>query len=487
MSKVPPKMMMTVYRKDLPTFARKSFSILNHGDLWLDNWHIEAICYQLQRVISGRCRRLIINLPPRCLKSHLSSIALPAFMLGQNPSQKIACVSYSQNLSEKHSSDCRRLVESPWYRAVFPSVRLVRSTAAEIETSQGGYRLATSTEGTLTGRGGNPVIIDDPLNAIDGNSSAARDSANKWYSTTLLSRLNDPSMGAIIVIMQRLHEDDLVGHIMKLEQWDVLNLPAIAPADMRVALSDSRNYFWRQGELLHPARLSHAVLQNRKRSMGTDVFNAQYLMAPVPETGNMIRRHWLKYYDPPLVREHGDMIVQTWDTAMKTGPANDYSVCLTFYVRNKNEYYLIDVFRKRLEFQDLLKEVAPLAAKFGADTVLIEEIGSGIPFAQMARNLGVQGVQGIPDRRDKITRVRSAIPKIEGGSLFLPKSAPWLDDLLSECLGFPNVKHDDQVDALSQFLNWRTNSDSSFFEADFGWGDDSGAPDPDSLLWRRRG
>jgi hypothetical protein len=189
-------------------------------------------------------------------------VALPAYMLGQNPAKKIVYVSYSQSLSEKHSSDNRRLVESPWYRSVFPAVRLVRSTAAEIETAHGGYRLATSTEGTLTGRGGGPVIIDDPLNANDGYSNTAREAVNRWYSQTLLSRLNDPSMGTIIVIMQRLHEDDLVGYITKLEQWEVLNLPAIAPIDMHVPLSDCRSYFWRQGELLHPARLSHTVLQN---------------------------------------------------------------------------------------------------------------------------------------------------------------------------------------------------------------------------------
>jgi predicted phage terminase large subunit-like protein len=483
MSKAPPKAAIAAYRSDLTAFAGKSFLILNPGATWVDNWHIEAICYQLQRVISGRCNRLIVTAPPRTLKSHLGSVVLPAFLLGLDPTKRIIDVSYSQILSEKHGLDCRRLIEHHWYRTVFPSVRLVRSTAAEIETDRGGYRLATSTEGTLTGRGGNPIIIDDPLNANDGG--AAREAVNRWYSTTLLSRLDDPS-GAIVVIMQRLHEDDLVGHLMKLGQWDILNLPAIAPNDIEVPLSDYRKHFWKKDELLHPARLSHAVLADRKRNMGTDVFNPQYLMAPTPEAGNMIRRDWLKYYDPPLARQEGDLIVQSWDTAMKGGPANDYSVCLTFLVRNKNEYYLLDVFRKRLEFQDLLKEVTPHAAKFGAATVLIEEQASGIPFVQMARSLGLQGVIAIRQRLDKQTRLRSAIPKIEAGSLFVPKSAPWLDDFLSECLGFPNVKHDDQIDALSQFLNWRTNREGSVFEADFGFDDAPGAPDPDTLLWHLR-
>jgi len=487
MSKAPPHVMMTAYRRDLLTFSRKSFSVSNSGTQWKDNWHLEATCYQLRRVLQGNCKRLIITLPPRSLKSHLGSIALPAYMLGIDPTSKIVSVGYSQSLSEKHSSDFRRLVESSWYGSVFPGVRLARSTAAEIETDRGGYRLATSTEGTLTGRGGDVIILDDPLNAKDGYSKHARDNTNRWYSTTLPTRLNDPSTSAIVIIMQRLHEDDTVGYVSKLGHWDILNLPAIAPADMYVPLSDCRKYFWRRGELLHPARLSQAVLEDRKRDMGTDAFNAQYLMAPIPEFGNIIRRDWLKSYDPPLVPQAGDLVVQSWDTAMKAGVANDYSVCHTFRVRNKNEYYLVDVLQKRLEFQDLLKIVAPHATRFGADAVLIEEQASGIPFVQMARSLGVQGVIPIKDRRDKETRLRSAIFKIEAGSLFLPRSAPFLDDFLIECLGFPNVKHDDQVDALSQFLNWRTNSECSIFEADFGWDDDPGAPDPDDVLRRRRG
>jgi predicted phage terminase large subunit-like protein len=379
------------------------------------------------------------------------------------------------------------LIEHPWYRTVFPGLRLDRSAANEVATDRGGYRLATSTDGTLTGRGGDLVVLDDPLNANDAYSITAREGVNRWYSRTLLSRLDDPVRAAIIVIMHRLHEDDLVGHLIKLGQWKVLNLPAIAPFDMSVPLSHYRKHLWKKDELLHPARLSHAVLEDRKRNMGTDAYYAQYMGAPSPEAGNMIRRNWLKYYDPPLARQAGDQIVQSWDTAIKVGPANDYSVCLTFLIRNKNEYHLIDVFRKQMEFQDLLKEVAPHAAKFNARTVLIEEVASGIPFVQMAKTLGVQGVLGIKDRRDKITRLRSAIPKIENGSLFLPKSASYLDDFLFECLGFPSVKHDDQVDALSQFLVWRINGDASFFQADFGWDDDLGAPDPEALLWRRFG
>src|ERR1700730_9754544 len=465
MSKLPINIVKASFRFHLLTFGRKSFSMLNPTTVWKDNWHMNAICYQFKRVISGRCNRLIITLPPRTLKSHFGSIVLPAYMLGRDPTKKIICVSYSQDLAIKLGADCRRLIETSWYNRLFPNLRLSRSTATEIETDRGGYRLTTSTEGTLTGRGGDLIIIDDPLNANDAYSKTARDAVNRWFSTTLVSRLDDPSAGAIVVIMQRLHEDDLVGHLMKLGQWDFLNLPAIAPEDIEVPLSDHKRYLWKKDELLHGARLSRPVLEARKREMGTDVFNAQFLQTPVPETGNTLHRGWLKWYDAAPMAQSGDQNVQSWDTAMKTG----YSVCLTFRIRNKNEYYLLDVLRRRLEFQDLLKVVAPLAAQFQAGTVLIEEQASGIPFVQMAKNLGVQGVLGIKQRADKQTRMRSAIPKIEGGSLFLPRSAPWLDDFLLEYLAFPNGAHDDQMDALSQFLNWCNNQGGSFFEADFGY------------------
>jgi phage terminase large subunit-like protein len=151
--------------------------------------------------------------------------------------------------------------------------------------------------------------------------------------------------------------------------------------------------------LLHEARLPWSILEAKKREMGTDAFNAQYLGAPVPETGNALRNDWLQWCDEEPIARSGDEIVKSWDTAMKAGDKNDYSVCLNFRICNKNQYYLIDVFRKRLEFQDLLKVVLPQAQKFQAGTVLIEEQASGIPFMQMAKSLGVQGVVGIKHRQ----------------------------------------------------------------------------------------
>lgn len=483
MSNVSPALLDAVCRTDLHAFTQKCFAILNPGTFWHSNWHQEAISYQLEKVRRGLCRRLIITLPPRSLKSHFGSVALPAYVLGHDPSKKIICVSYSQDLAGKHASDFRRLMESDWYRLIFPGVRLTKNTAGEIETDRGGFRLTTSVDGTLTGRGADLIILDDPMNANDGYSKAAREATNRWYSRTLITRLDDPSRGAIILIMQRLHEDDLVGYLRRTDGWDILNLPAIAQEDIDVLLSDTKALHWKKGELLHPSRLPTAELDSFKQNMGTDNFNAQFLQAPIPDTGNFLKRDWIKFYDIPPVAQSGDQVVQSWDTAMKAGVNNDYSVCLTFRIRNRNEYYLTDVLRKRLEFPDLLKVVLPHSQKFRADVVLIEEQASGISFVQMAKQAGVQGVLGLKPRGDKETRMRNASPKIEGGSLILPRTAPWLDDFLLEFLAFPRGRHDDQMDALAQLLNWRINQEGSEFEWDFGGNEDESAPTPEEIMF----
>jgi hypothetical protein len=215
---------------DLHSFIRASFPIVSGGDEFLPNWHVEAMAYALAEVLGGRTRRLIITVPPRSLKSICASVAFPAFALGHNPSLRIIGVSYSESLARKHANDCRALMRSSLYRAVFPATRIspAKDTETEVMTTARGSRLATSVGGTLTGRGGNLLIIDDPLKPQDAHSESARDSLKQWYANTLLSRLDNKVDGSIVVVMQRLHPDDLVGHLLEQGGWTHLNLPAIA-------------------------------------------------------------------------------------------------------------------------------------------------------------------------------------------------------------------------------------------------------------------
>lgn len=230
-----------------------------------------------------------------------------------------------------------------------------------------------------------------------------------------------------------------------------------------------------------PARLPHALLDNTKTSIGSPAFSAQYLQAPIPAEDAMLKKAWLRLVDAIPLRQAGDQVIQSWDTALKAKDSNDYSVGLTFLVRGRNEVYLTDVVRARMEFPELKDRVVREASNQAATTVLIEEHGSGISLIQFIKS-AVLGVKGISHQSDKETRMYAATPLLEGGLLHLPKTAPWLDDFQDEFLAFPNGKHDDQMDALSQFLNWHGEKQRSFFQADWGWDDAPRAPSADSLL-----
>ena len=253
------------------------------------NWHIEVMGAALEDCRHGRNRRLIINVPPRSLKSLTASVAFPAWLLGHNPSIKISCASYGQDLSDKHARDCRQIMQSQFYRELFPSVRLSdRQAVQEFETSAGGFRYSTSVGGPFTGRGSDFIIIDDPTKPDQAISDRERTNANNWFSNTVRSRLDDQRTGVIIIIMQRLHLDDLVGHVLPSGHWKVLRFPAIAEEreEHIVNTIHGRRRFAREaGEALHPTRQSLSVLNELKATMNDFDFSGQYQQAPIPLGG----------------------------------------------------------------------------------------------------------------------------------------------------------------------------------------------------------
>jgi hypothetical protein len=236
-------------RTNFNAFVEKVFAALAPGQTFVPSWHLQAIAYQLERLRRGEITRLIINMPPRSLKSVTASVAFPAFVLGHDPTRRIICVSYSGDLAKKHANDFRAVAESNWYRELFPRMRIgQKDSEGEIELTARGFRLATSVGGTLTGRGGDLVIIDDPLKPDDAYSDVKRNGANEWFKNTLISRLDDKRRGAILIVMQRIHLDDLTGFVQSLsDDWTVLSLPAIAEIDENVPISDGRVYRRRAG------------------------------------------------------------------------------------------------------------------------------------------------------------------------------------------------------------------------------------------------
>src|SRR5215218_2509182 len=279
-----PALLHAIVRTDLASFVRKCATTLSPGVPFSDNWHIQALAWYLEQVRLGHIRRLIINMPPRSLKSISASVAFPAFVLGHDPTRRIICVSYATDLATKHANDFRATVEAPWYQAIFPQMRLSRAknSESEVTTTRHGLRLATSVGGTLTGRGGDLIIIDDPLKPLDALSAAKRESANQWFSNTLLSRLDDKRTGAIVIVMQRVHMDDLTGYLTaQSDDWTVLTLPAIAEADEIVPIDKDHHHKRRVGEALHPDREPLEVLERMRQQLGSDLFAAQYQQSPV--------------------------------------------------------------------------------------------------------------------------------------------------------------------------------------------------------------
>src|SRR5712671_1084986 len=301
MEKLPPAEYDAILRSEFWFFAQRCFAELNPQAAFATNWHLEVIAAALTAVREGRIRRLIINLPPRHLKSLLASIAFPAWCLGLDPSAQILCVSYAQDLADKLARDCRSIMMSPWYRKIFPT-RLAphRHAVQEFITTRQGYRLATSTGGVLTGRGADLILIDDPSKPEEALSEARRNATNEWFLNTLYSRLNDKCHGAIVIIMQRLHEDDLVGHVLEQEAWEVLSFPAIAEADEvhRIeTIWGPRHFTRRHGEALHPAREPLATLDRIRRTIGEYNFAGQYQQSPAPLGGGLVKAEWFKRYD----------------------------------------------------------------------------------------------------------------------------------------------------------------------------------------------
>jgi predicted phage terminase large subunit-like protein len=444
-------------REDFATFVARCFHDLNPQAELAMNWHLEVIAAKLTAVREGKIRRLIINLPPRHLKSLMASIAFPAWCLGHDPSVQILCASYGQDLADKFARDCRNIMTSGWYRQIFPTrLAAPRQAVQELITTRQGYRLATSTGGVLTGRGADIILIDDPLKPEEALSDAQRKAANEWYDHTLYSRQNDKRRGAIVIFMQRLHQDDLVGHVLAQEEWEVLRFPAIAETDevhQIETIWGLESFTRRRGEALHSDREPLETLEPIRRTIGPYNFAGQYQQAPAPLGGGLVKVEWFKRYRDSDRPVRFDRIVQSWDTANKATELSDFSVCTTWGIKGK-DLFLIGLFRRRLEYPELKRAVREQQNLFGANEVLIEDKASGTQLIQELIAEGCHGVTRYQPTCDKIMRLHAQTAMIENGFVHIPETAPWLDEYLHEMTVFPRGKYDDQVDSTAQFLDW---------------------------------
>lgn len=444
-----------ILRRSPMAFAQKCFETVNPGRNFIPGWYVEAVMWELERCQRGETKRLIITLPPRYLKSHCASVVFPAWILGHDPTRRIICVSYAEDLAASFSRQSRQLMEQPWYRSLFPGTRFSsrKNTEMEIVTTREGSRYTTSIGGTLTGKGANYIIIDDPLKSEKAMSKNERDRVNSWLGDSAYSRLDSKADDVIVLVMQRLHVDDLAGHLIEKGGWTVLNLPAIAQVTQEIQIGDDKFHMFREGDLLHPEREDLETLEEIRAVLGTSAFQAQYLQDPVPPGGNTFKSDWFYRYSPPIERAALDDVVQSWDTAIETSNNACYSVGMTWGI-HQGKFYLLDVMRGRYEYADLKYRVLQYAESWGVKTVLIEKAASGHALLQDLFNNRICNVIPIQPKLDKEMRAAQASAIIEAGRVSIPDQASWLGDFEAEVFGFPGSKFNDQVDSMSQFLLW---------------------------------
>jgi predicted phage terminase large subunit-like protein len=287
-------------------------------------------------------------------------------------------------------------------------------------------------------------------------SETRRQAANSWFFGTLLSRLNNKEQGTIIIVMQRLHQEDLVGEATDREAWEILSLPAIAIEDEHYeykSLFGGLEFTRKVGEALHPERDTVETYRKIRETVGEYNFQSQYQQSPTSREGAIVKREWLRYYEPANMPADFEWILQSWDTACKIGETNDYSVCTTWKVVGMN-FYLVEDLRERLTYPQLKRAASEHFRKHQPWTVLIEDQASGIALIQELRNEGVYCIDAYKPApgSDKTTRFSAQSIKFEAGRVFLPIRAPWLDEYIGEITGFPGAKYDDQVDSTSQAL-----------------------------------
>lgn len=442
-------------RQHFPLFLMRVFGDLHVTAPPLEMaWYLQAICQALTDAAERPGARLVITVPPRHLKSVAASVAFPAWLLGRDPTLRIMVATYSQDLARLHASQSRQIMQSDWYRKLFPRVRIADdgNRMLEIVTSERGGRKAVSVGGTVTGFGADVIIVDDCLKAEDARSEAKREEAKAWYSGTLATRLNNPGGGAIISISQRLHEDDLPAHLLE-RGFAHLCLPAIAERDETIAIGPGVQHYRRVGDMLGRPGMTREKLEAERRNLGPQVFSAQFQQNPVAPEGNLIRMEWFGSYDEPLARDSYYRVVQSWDTGLSDEPTADYSVCTTWGYLDRR-WHLLDVLRRQLAYPNLKQAVLRQHRTWKPDLVLIEDAGTGKALWQELRGGDTLRPVMWSVTEDKETRLIGVTGQLAEGLCVLPREAPWLDTFRQELKAFPHGRKDDQVDSMTQFLQY---------------------------------
>jgi len=444
-------------KREYYEFFKQSWNILNPFDNLVDNWHIKYLCNILQseilRIVNykPKLKDIIINIPPRSLKSSIVNIFLNAWAWTFAPHLKFLSASYSGDLAVEMAVKTRRLIDSDWYQEKWGEVVSFaqdQNVKSRFENTRGGSRKSTGVGGTITGAGGDVIIIDDPLNPLDAHSEVKRKEAITWFKETMYSRLDNQKIGIRIIIMQRVHEEDLTGWLLKTqpEKWEHICIPVTDDYEIK---PKNLAKFYKDG-FFFPGRFSQEVLNDSKKVMGSYGYAGQMGQRPAPEGGGIFKREWFKYYQelPKIKRK-----LWSWDTAAKAKEENCYTVGQLWGIGVEG-FYLIDLIRKKMQYPELKRIILNAYESSPASGVLIEDKSSGQSVIQDLKNSTTLPILEIQPVKDKTTRAHLASPTVEAGKCFLPQGAEFIPDFLSELAIFPNGQFDDQVDSFTQFINY---------------------------------
>lgn len=445
-------------------FIKGAWATLEPGRQFYDNWHIEAICEHLEAVSRGELQRLIINIPPRHMKSLTCAVAFPCWTWINKPHTQFLFASYAQPLSTRDSVKCRRLLTSPWYLKNWPDsfkITTDQNQKQRFENDHNGHRISTSVRGGMTGEGGDIIVIDDPHNVKEAESEQTRQSTLEWWDTVVPTRINDPKSGAFVIIMQRVHQQDLTGHILRQApgDWTHLCVPAeyeknhphlyVSTLPNPKNEEDPRT---EENELLWEERIPKNHLDRLKGQLGMYASAGQLQQRPSPKGGGILKEEWWRLWEEPKMPDFV-YVLQSWDTAYSERSGASHSACTTWGVFPWASRYAIMImgrYRARVPYPELRKMARELYDDFAPDAVIIEKKSSGQALIKDLQMMGIPALPYLPER-DKVARAHAVSPLLESGVVWYPDRR-WAKEVIQWCSVFPAGDGADIVDTLSQAL-----------------------------------
>jgi predicted phage terminase large subunit-like protein len=464
-------LLKTQAERSLRRYIEQAWPTIEPSVPFLSNWHIDCLVEHLEAVTANEITRLLINVPPRHMKSNLVSVLWPTWEWIQRPGGRWIFASHAESLAIKHSLDRRTVLQSAWFQTRWGDIVQLASDQnekREFLNTRRGHMIATSIGGSILGKGGNRIVVDDPHNPVPIDSDTQREAVLAFFSRTLSTRLDNKTTDAIVVVMQRLHERDLAALCLELGFTHVC-LPAEAEAPTTVVFPRSGREVTREtGDVLWPEREGAVVLAQQRQLLGSAAYAGQYQQRPAPAGGAIFRREWFRYYDElPLQLE----IAQSWDMAFKDKADNDYVVGLVAGRRGA-DIYVIDRMKGQWSFSESCRQVEALSRRYPATTrILIEDAANGPAIIDFLRHR-IASITAVQPEGGKIARAQAAQPRVEAGNVYLPNprwhgwlspDRDWVDDFLYQVTVFPHGAHDDDVDAFTQLVvRWQQPEEEKF-------------------------